>query len=74
MGDGKHKQKYFRMRDTMMVMYKKKSNKGKYGRGSARYLKVCSALPAPLAQCWQIQLGTNIKSVGGGGSGTRFMP
>ena len=40
MGDGKHNQKYFRMRDTMMVMYKKKSTKGKYGKGSARYLKV----------------------------------
>lgn len=40
MGTGKHKQRYFRMRDTMMVMYKKKSNKGKYGKGSARYMKV----------------------------------
>ena len=40
MGDGKHKQKYFRMRDTMLVEYKKESNKGKYGKGSARYPKV----------------------------------
>ena len=46
MGTGKHKQKYFRMRDTMMVQYKKKSNKGKYGKGSARYTKV---RPRPLA-------------------------
>ena len=39
-----HRSRYFRMRDTMMVMYKKKSAKGKYGKGSARYLKVCAAL------------------------------
>jgi hypothetical protein len=59
MGDGKHNQKYFRMRDTMMVMYKKKSSKGKYGKGSARYLKVCSvhaAAPARSAVCLSLCL------------------
>ena len=40
MGTKGYKQKYFRMRDTALVQYKKQSKKGKYGKGSGKILKV----------------------------------
>jgi hypothetical protein len=63
MGDGKHKQKYFRMRDTMLVEYKKKSNKGKYGKGSARYPKVRFAeIARPFrVRRWQLSTRPRLK-------------
>lgn len=65
--------RYFRMRDTMMVMYKKKSPKGKYGKGSTRYLKVRSA--PTLVQRRRTQPGAdNLSWVRPGDSGTHCMP